>query len=133
MSQKRKKTVIIGSGFVGSALAHWLAVKGLSDIALIDKNKGLAQGRALDLSQAMALWGEDFSIQGGSDYSLAEGADIVVVTAGLSRRPGLDRKDLLLKNADIMRDICSRLKNLVGKAIFYYSFQSFGRYGVFGL
>lgn len=110
MLNKRKKVCIIGSGFVGSACAHWIASKKLADIALIDTNEGMAKGRALDMLQAMALHGGDLSIEGGSEYSLAEGADIVVITAGLSRKPGMDRKDLLLKNASIMKDICSQLK-----------------------
>ena len=107
---KRKKVTIIGSGFVGSTCAHWLASEKIADIALIDKNEGLAQGRALDLLQAMALNGGDLSIKGGSQFELAECSDIVVITAGLSRKPGMTRQDLLLKNAQIMKEICSQLK-----------------------
>lgn len=120
MLGKRKKVCIIGSGFVGSTCAHWIASKKIADIALIDTNEGMAQGRALDLLQAMALHGGDLSIEGGSEYSLAEGSDIVVITAGLSRKPGMNRQDLLSKNASIMKDICSKLKekNLNKEAFF---------------
>ena len=107
---KRKKVAIIGSGFVGSTCAHWLAAKQTADIALIDRNEGLAKGRALDLLQAMALSGGDLCLEGGSEYSLARDADIIVITAGLSRKPSLRREDLLFENAKIMRDICSQLK-----------------------
>ena len=120
MHHKRKKVSIIGSGFVGSTCAHWIASKKIADIALIDTNEGMARGRALDLLQAMALNGGDLSIEGGSEYNLAEGSDIVVITAGLSRKPGMSRQDLLSKNASIMRDICSKLKekNLNKEAFF---------------
>ena len=107
---KRKKVSIIGSGFVGSTCAHWLASEKIADIALIDTNEGLAKGRALDLLQAMALSGGDLAIKGGSQYELVEGSDIVVITAGLSRKPGMNRQDLLSKNAQIMKAICSQLK-----------------------
>ena len=107
---KRKKVTVIGSGFVGSACAHWIAAKKMADVVLIDKNKGLAEGRALDLLQAMALSGGDLSIKGGSQYELVEGSDIVVITAGLSRKPGMTRGDLLSKNARIMKEICANLK-----------------------
>ena len=107
---KRKKVTIIGSGFVGSTCAHWIAAKKMADVALIDKSDGLARGRALDLLQAMALSGGDLSIKGGSQYDLVDGSDIVVITAGLSRKPGMTRGDLLSKNAWIMKDICSSLR-----------------------
>lgn len=107
---KRKKVTIIGSGFVGSTCAHWIAAKKMADVVLVDKSEGLAKGRALDLLQAMALSGGDLSIEGGSQYDLVSGSDIVVITAGLSRKPGMTRGDLLSKNAQIMKEICFQLK-----------------------
>ena len=108
---KRKKAAVVGSGFVGSACAHWLAARQSADTALIDKNKGMAKGRALDLQQAAVLNGSDLVIEGGSDYSLAAGSDIVIITAGFSRKPGMTREDLLHKNSAIMREVCGKLKD----------------------
>ncbi len=117
-THKRKKITVIGCGFVGSACAHWITVRGLADIAMIDISGGLAKGRALDLYEAAPLAGSDLQIQGGSDYSLAENSDIVIITAGLPRKPGMSRADLLSANSKIMKDICGRLKPLAGKAVF---------------
>lgn len=110
MPHKRKKVTIVGSGFVGSSCAHWILSRGLADICLIDLNEGLAKGRALDLFSSSPAVGSDIRIQGGSDYSLSENSDIVVITAGLARKPGMSRSDLLSKNAQIMKSICESLK-----------------------
>ncbi len=118
MNHKRKKVTIIGSGFVGSTCAHWVASKGLADIVLIDINDGLAKGRALDLYEATPVIQKDISIKGGSDYSLAKDSDIVVITAGLPRRPGMSRSDLLVKNAQIMQTICENLNKYVKGACY---------------
>ena len=117
-ARKRKKVTVIGSGFVGSASAHWIVARNLADVALIDISEGLAKGRALDLYEATPLAGTDLQIQGGSDYSLAENSDIVIITAGLPRKPGMSRSDLLLKNGKIMKEICSKLKFHAPEAIF---------------
>ena len=109
-SNKRKKVTIVGSGFVGSACAHWIVSRNLADVSLIDRKEGLAKGRALDLFSATPALGRGLHIQGGADYSLAEGSDIVVITAGLPRGPGMSRADLLSKNAAIMKDVCLQLK-----------------------
>lgn len=118
MIHKRKKVTVIGAGFVGSTCAHWIVSRNLADVALIDLNGGLAKGRALDLYSATPVSGADLNIQGGSNYSLAEDSDIVVITAGLPRKPGMSRSDLLSKNAKIMKSICEKLKPLTPKAIF---------------
>ena len=114
----RKKISIIGSGFVGSSLAQWLLCESLANTVLIDLNKGLAEGRALDLSQSRAGLGADVSITGGSDFNLARDSDIVVITAGLARKPGMSRSDLLEKNAEIMTSICEKLKDVCPDSIF---------------
>ena len=118
MNHKRKKVTVVGSGFVGSTCAHWLAAKDLADVVLIDINDGLAKGRALDLYEATPVIQKDIKIQGGSDYSLAKDSDIVVITAGLPRRPGMSRSDLLAKNAQIMKQICQNLKKQVENACY---------------
>lgn len=109
---RRKKIAVIGSGFVGASCAHWIVNHNLADVSLIDRKDNLAQGRALDLFSSTPLAGCDLQIQGDSDYSLAEGADIVVITAGLPRQPGMTRADLLSKNAAIMKDVCNQLKKV---------------------
>lgn len=110
MIHKRKKITVVGSGFVGSTCAHWIVAKNLADVSLIDINDGLAKGRALDLHESSPVAGVDLKIAGGSDYRLAENSDIVIITAGLARKPGMTRSDLLKKNAEIMKSICENLK-----------------------
>ena len=112
---RRKKVSIVGSGFVGASCAHWIVNHNLADISLIDRKDNLAKGRALDLLSSTPLAKHDLQIQGGSDYGLAKGADIVVITAGLPRQPGMTRTDLLSKNAAIMKDVCNQLKEVVSK------------------
>ena len=118
MTHKRKKVSIIGSGFVGSSCATWILMRDLADICLIDRKEGLAKGRALDLYSASPAINSDLSIQGGSDYSLTQNSDIVVITAGLPRKPGMSRSDLLSKNAEIMKSICDELKKHCPSALF---------------
>ena len=115
---KRKKVSIIGSGFVGSSCASWIFTKDLADVCLIDINGDLAKGRALDLSSASPATYANISIQGGSDYRLSKGSDVVVITAGLARKPGMTRSDLLAKNAQIMQSICQSLKKHCPSAIY---------------
>ena len=118
MLHKRKKITVVGSGFVGSSCAHWILSRDLADVSLIDINEGLAKGRALDLFQASPATGSSLHIQGGSNYSLAENSDIVIITAGLARKPGMSRSDLLIKNAQIMKTICELLKKHTPDSIF---------------
>lgn len=106
----RKKIALIGSGNIGGTLAHLIAFKGLGDVVLVDVTQGLAQGKALDLAQAMAIEGLTASMTGGDDYALMEGADVVIVTAGLARKPGMSRNDLLTMNAKIISDIAQNVK-----------------------
>ena len=118
MIHTRKKVTIVGSGFVGSSCAVWILARDLADVVLIDVNEGLAKGRALDLFSASPATNSNVTVRGGSDYSLAEGSDIVVITAGLARRPGMSRSDLLLKNSEIMKSVCQSLKESCPQAIF---------------
>ena len=118
MHHKRKKVTVIGSGFVGSSCAHWILTRDLADVVLIDINEGLAKGRALDLFSASPATNSSLSIQGGSDYSLAADSDVVIITAGLPRKPGMSRSDLLLKNAQIMEVLCEQLKTHSPDSIF---------------
>jgi len=96
------KVSIIGSGMTGSTTAHWLAERELADVVLVDIVEGMPQGKALDLMQAMPVIGKDVTITGSNDFSATRGSDIIVITAGLPRKPGMSRDDLLKTNADIV-------------------------------
>src|SRR5512141_2621372 len=97
------KISIIGAGMTGSTTAHWLAERELADIVLVDIVEGMPQGKSLDLQEALPIIGKDASIVGRNDYDATAGSDIIVVTAGLPRKPGMSRDDLLTANADIVR------------------------------
>ncbi len=91
----------------GSTTAHWLAERELADIVLVDVVEGMPQGKALDLLEAMPIIGKDVSIVGKNDYEATAGSDVIVITAGLPRKPGMSRDDLLSANADIVRKAIS--------------------------
>ncbi|MCB0411683.1 MAG: malate dehydrogenase, partial [Bdellovibrionales bacterium] len=92
---KRKKITVVGAGFVGSTCAHWAAAKELGDVFLVDINEGAAQGKALDLFEASPVEGFDSRVIGTSNYKDTKDSDVVIVTAGLPRKPGMSRDDLL--------------------------------------
>jgi malate dehydrogenase len=108
----RKKVTIVGSGNVGATAAHWIAAKELADVVLIDIIEGVPQGKGLDLLEAMPIEKRDSSITGTNDYKDTANSDIVVVTAGLPRKPGMSRDDLLNTNLGIM-------KAVIGEAVKY--------------
>ncbi|MDI6873141.1 malate dehydrogenase [Candidatus Solincola sp.] len=100
-----RKVTVVGAGMVGSTTAMRVAEAGLADVALIDIYGDLARGKALDISQALPLTGSPSRVEGGDDYRLAEGSEVVVVTAGFPRQPGMSRADLLGKNAEVVRKV----------------------------
>ncbi len=104
MANRRPKISVIGAGFVGSTCAHWAASKELGDVVLIDINGDAAKGKALDLFEASPVEGFDSNVMGGADYSLTQDSDVVVITAGLPRKPGMSRDDLLSTNAKIVKE-----------------------------
>lgn len=101
----RNKISIIGAGFVGATAAHWCAVKELGDVVLVDIVEGMPQGKALDLLEAGPIEGYDLHIVGTNNYADTAGSDIIVITAGLPRQPGMTREDLVGVNAKIVRDV----------------------------
>jgi malate dehydrogenase len=105
----RPHVAIIGAGQVGATTAHLLALKGLADLTLIDVVEGLAQGKALDLLQSGPIEGFDVRVRGTTDYDAAAGSRLVIVTAGLPRKPGMSRDDLLAANAAIVGPIAERI------------------------
>ena len=114
---RRSKISVIGAGFVGSTCAHWAAAKELGDVVLIDINGDAAQGKALDLFEASPVEGFDSHIQGGSDYALTADSDVVIITAGLPRKPGMSRDDLLSTNAKIVKDCATQVAKYSKNAV----------------
>jgi malate dehydrogenase len=104
-----KKITIIGAGNVGATAALWAAVHELGDIVLFNRTPGLAKGKALDLKSASPIGGFDLSIVGTDRYEDTKDSDVVVVTAGLPRQPGMSRDELLDKNAALVRDISAQV------------------------
>jgi len=96
------KVSIIGAGMTGATTAHWLAEREIADLVLVDVVEGMPQGKALDMLEAMPIIGKDVEIVGANDYEVTKNSDIIVITAGLARKPGMSRDDLLTINAEIV-------------------------------
>ena len=107
----RKKIALIGAGNIGGTLAHLAALKGLGDVVLFDVAEGVPQGKALDLAQCGPVEGFDASIIGSNDYNDIAGADVVIVTAGVARKPGMSRDDLLGINLKVMKAVGEGIRN----------------------
>lgn len=106
-----QKVAIIGAGNVGGQIAAFLIREdGISDILLLDTLASIAKGKALDLEDAASVLRKSFNIEGSDDFSLLKDASIIVVTAGLARRPGMSRDDLLAKNSEIIKDVSMKIK-----------------------
>jgi malate dehydrogenase len=105
----RKKVTIVGAGNVGATTAHWVASKELADVVLIDVIEGIPQGKGLDLLEAMPIEKRDCHIVGTNDYADTANSDIVVITAGIPRKPGMSRDDLLQTNYKIMSDVVGKV------------------------
>jgi malate dehydrogenase len=117
MEHKRKKISVIGAGFVGSTCAHWAAAKELGDVVLLDINEGAAKGKALDLFEASPVESFDSRVVGTADYKDTANSDVIIITAGLPRKPGMSRDDLLATNAKIMKDVCIGLRECSPNAV----------------
>ena len=113
----RKKISIVGSGNVGATAAHWIASKELADVVLIDIIEGVPQGKALDLLEAMPIEKRDSYVLGTNDYADTANSDIVVITAGIPRKPGMSRDDLLNTNHKIMADVVGKVVKYSPKCI----------------
>jgi len=109
MSLKRKKITVVGAGFVGATAAHWAASKELGDVCLIDIVEGMPQGKALDLMEASPVEGFDSNLVGTNDYADTAGSDVAIITAGLPRKPGMSRDDLLAKNTAIVKAVTEQI------------------------
>jgi len=116
---RRAKITIIGAGNVGATTAHWCAAAELGDIVLLDipQTGDMPKGKALDLRQASPIIGFDSDIIGTTDYKDTHGSDVVVITAGIPRKPGMSRDDLLATNAKIMTSVCEEVRSTSQHAV----------------
>ena len=106
----RSKIALIGAGNIGGTLAHLIGLKELGDVAFVDVFGGVAAGKALDIMQSSPVDGFDSHMSGGSDYSAIAGSDVVIVTAGFPRMPGMSRDDLVAKNAGVIATVAEGIK-----------------------
>ncbi len=113
---KRKKITIVGAGNVGATCAHWAAAKELGDIVLIDVAEGIPQGKALDLMEAAPIEGFDCNIVGTNSYEETSDSDLIIITAGIARKPGMSRDDLLSTNARIVASCAEQAAKYSPKA-----------------
>ncbi len=113
----RKKISIIGGGQIGGVLAQLIALKELADVALVDINEGIPQGKILDIYEASKIDRVDVNMIGSIDYSIIKNSDIVIVTAGVPRKPGMSRDDLLVVNSNIMKVVATNIKEFAPDSI----------------
>ena len=106
----RNKLALIGAGQIGGTLAHLAGLKELGDVALFDIAEGIPAGKALDILQSSPIESFNARFEGGSDYALIEGADVVIVTAGVPRKPGMSRDDLIETNAGVVKQVGAAIK-----------------------
>ena len=113
----RPKITVVGAGNVGATAAQYIVEKELGDVVLVDVIEGVPQGKALDLAQAGPVHGYDTAVTGSNGYDETANSDIVIITAGMARKPGMTRDDLLFKNAEIVgsvvEQVASRSKNAI--------------------
>ena len=112
----RNKIALIGSGNIGGTLAHLAAIKELGDVTLFDIADGIPQGKALDLAQSGPVESFDSNVKGSNDYSSLSGSDVVIVTAGVARKPGMSRDDLVEINTKVMKQVGKGIKENCPKA-----------------
>ena len=113
----KKKVSVIGAGNVGASLAQMIVQSGIADVVLFDIADGMPQGKALDLSEACPLWGSSSAIVGTNDYAHTENSDVIVVTAGFPRKPGMSRDDLLNANAKVVSEVTEKTSKVSPNAV----------------
>lgn len=106
---KKAKITVVGAGNVGAAAAHLIVTQGLADVVLVDIVEGLAAGKALDIAQSRGVFASASQIVGSTDWNLAKDSDIVIITSGLARKPGMSRDDLLMKNTQIVKSVTEQV------------------------
>jgi len=113
----RKKVSIIGGGNVGASAAQLLAHDGIADVVLFDIAEGMPQGKALDMAEACPLWNSSVSVKGTNSYRDTEKSDVIVITAGIPRKPGMSRDDLLKTNAEVVKSVAAETSKLSPDAV----------------
>jgi malate dehydrogenase len=113
---KRPKIALIGGGNIGGTLAHLCGLRCLGDVVILDRGGGVASGKALDIEQSSSIEGYDAKMWGTSDYSQIKGSDVVIITAGVPRQPGMSRDDLLSVNAEVIKAVAQGVKEHCPKA-----------------
>jgi malate dehydrogenase len=114
--KQRSKIALVGGGNIGGTLAHLLAMKNLGDVVVLDRTADFAKGKALDLEQSSTLEGYDAKLTGTSDYADLKGSDVVIITAGVPRQPGMSRDDLLEVNNKVMQEVGQGVREHCPKA-----------------
>jgi malate dehydrogenase len=114
----KPKVTIVGAGMTGATTAHWLAISEIADIVLLDIVEGMPQGKALDMLESMPVVGKDVSIVGSNNYEDTANSDIIVITAGMARKPGMSRDDLLATNAKIVGEATEKTLKYSPEAIY---------------
>ncbi len=112
------KISIVGAGMTGATTAHWLAEREIADLVLVDVVEGMPQGKSLDMQEAMPIITKDVGIVGANDYAATKGSDVIIITAGMARKPGMSRDDLLSKNAEIVGSAAAETLKYSPNAIF---------------
>ena len=107
----KKKITLIGAGQIGGTLAHLIALKGLADVVLFDVAEGLAKGKALDIAQSSPIEGFNINLRGTNNYKDTENSDVIIITAGVPRKPGMSRDDLLGINLKIIKEVAQGIKD----------------------
>ena len=106
----KKKISLIGAGMIGGTLAHLISIKELADVVLFDVAEGLAKGKALDIAQSTSISGSNISLTGTSNYEDTKNSDVIIITAGIPRKPGMSRDDLLETNLKIIKQVAEGIK-----------------------
>ena len=106
----RKKITLIGAGQIGGTLAHLIAIKSLADVVLFDVAEGLAKGKALDIAQSSPVEGFNIQLKGTNNYDDTKNSDVIIITAGVPRKPGMSRDDLLGINLKIIKQVAEGIK-----------------------
>lgn len=117
LSKSRAKVTVVGAGFVGAGVAQRIVEKELADVVLVDVVEGLPQGKALDMMESAPIEGFDTCIIGANDYEQTANSDVIVITAGLARKPGMSRDDLMAKNAEIVGGVVDQVAKRSPKSI----------------
>ena len=114
---RRNKVTVVGAGNVGATCAHWIATKELADVVMVDIIEGMPQGKALDLAQSAPVEDVDLRVTGSNGYEETKGSDVVVITSGVARKPGMSRDDLLAINKKIVGEVSAQVAKYSPDAI----------------